>query len=93
MEFAFVNTKDSVVIAGYKIICSTSASLKPPTSCYDGLASARAFNVLLTLPDVTKIFYVAMQIVRNFNGHEILDDKISKVSEPICTGKSASTMC
>ena len=80
-------SEDSVVVAGYKIICSTDVSLTPPTSCYDGLVPANSRDVLLSLPDVTRTFYVAVQIVRNFNGQEVPEDKYSAVSTAFCTGE------
>ena len=82
-----LTTNDSVVVAGYKIICSTDVSLTPPTSCYDGLVPTNSRDVLLSLPDVTRTFYVAVQIVRNFNGQELLEDKYSDVSTAFCSGK------
>ena len=85
-----LTTEDSVVVAGYKIICSTDVSLTPPTSCYDSLVHANTRDVLLSLPDVTKTFYAAVQIVRNFNGQELLDDVYSKSSDAFCPGKQCS---
>ena len=81
-----LTTEDSVVVAGYKIICSTDVSLTPPTSCYDGLVPANSKEVLLSLPNVTRTFYAAVQIIRNFNGQELAEDKYSKVTTPFCTG-------
>ena len=80
-----LTTEDSVVVAGYKIKCSTNVSLTPPTSCYNGLVPADTRDVLLRLPDVTRTFYAAVQIVRNFNGQELLEDKYS-FSSPFCPG-------
>ena len=79
--------EDSVVVAGYKIICSTDVSLYPSTSCYNGLVPANTRQVRLSLPDVSRIFYAAVQIVRNFNGHELREDKYSEVSSAFCTGE------
>ena len=61
--------------------------MTPPISCYDGLVPANFRDVLLSLPDVTRTFYAAVQIVRNFNGHELVEDKYSKVSTAFCTGE------
>ena len=88
-----LTTEDSVVVAGYKIICSTDVSLTPPTSCYDGLVPAKTRDVLLSLPDVTRTFYAAVQIVRNFNGQELSDDKYSDVSLAFCPGKESDLRC
>ena len=82
-----LTTEDSVVVAGYKIICSTDVSLTPPTSCYNGLVPANTRDVLLSLPDVTRTFYAAVQIVRNFNGQELTEDKYSEVGPAFCAGK------
>ena len=82
-----LTTEDSVVVAGYKIICSTDVSLYPSTSCYNGLVPANTRQVRLSLPDVSRIFYAAVQIVRNFNGHELREDKYSEVSSAFCTGE------
>ena len=81
-----LTTEDSVVVAGYKIICSTDVSLTPPTPCYDGSVPVNTTDVLLRLPDVTRTFYAAVQIVRNFNGQELPDDKYSNVSTAFCPG-------
>ena len=82
-------SEDSVVVAGYKIICSTDVSLTSPTSCYNGRVPVNTRDVLLRLPDVTRAFYAAVQIVRNFNGKELLEDKYS-FSSPFCSGKHPS---
>ena len=82
-----LTTEDSVVVAEYKIICSTDVSLTPPTSCYDGLVPANTRDVLLSLPDVTRTFYAAVQIVRNFNGQELSENKYSDVSTAFCTSE------
>ena len=86
-----LTTEDSVVVAGYKIICSTDVSLTPPTSCYDGLVPANTRDVLLSLPDVTRTFYAAVQIVRNFKGHKLKEDKYS-FSSLFCPGKKLLTV-
>ena len=82
-----LTTEDSVVVAGYKIICSTDVSLTPPTSCYNGLVPVNTRDVLLSLPEVTRTFYAAVQMVRNFNGQELPDEKYSDISTAFCSGK------
>ena len=85
--FPSLSTEDKFVVAGYKIICSTDVSLTTLTSCSDGWVHANTKQVLLSLPDVTRTFYAAVQIVRNINGQELLENKYSEVSTAFCTGK------
>ena len=82
-----LTTEDSVVVAGYKITCSTDVSLTPPTPGCDGLVPANTRDVLLSPSDVTRTFYAAVQIVRNINRKKIVEDKYSDVSAAFCTGK------
>ena len=81
-----LSTEDSIVVAGYRVICSTDSALTQRVFCYNNLISVSTREVLLTLPDTTKPFYTAIQVVRNFNGEELLDDEYSPVSDFFCTG-------
>ena len=78
--------KEDAVIAGAKVICSTTFSLASPISCYDGLIPVGTTDILLSLPNVTQKYYVAVQMVRNFNGHELIEPNIDEVSSALCTG-------
>ena len=81
-----LSTEDSIVVAWYRVICSTDSILTQRVSCYNNLVSVSTREVLITLPDTTKPFYTAIQVVRNFNGEELLDDAYSPVSDLFCTG-------
>ena len=81
-------TEESVVVAGYRIVCSTDAQMFHTVPCYNNLVSVTSEMVLLTLPNTTRTYHAAVQIARNFNGKEELEDKLSDVSVEFCTGKS-----
>ena len=88
LKLPSLTTEESAVVAEYRIICSTDVSLTPPTPCYDGSVPVNTTDVLLSLPDVTRTFYAAVQMVRNFNGQELLEDKYSITT--LCSSKQLS---
>ena len=78
--------EEDVVIAGAKVICSRNISFFPLVSCYDGFIPYGTAKIVLSLPDVTKKYYVVAQIVRNFNGHELIEPYLHQVGDAFCTG-------
>ena len=78
--------KEDAVIAGAKVICSRYVYLAPSVPCYDGLVPFGTTDILLSLLDATKKYYVVLQMVRNFNGHELIEPNLDEVSSTLCTG-------
>ncbi|XP_067942984.1 receptor-type tyrosine-protein phosphatase alpha-like [Watersipora subatra] len=81
-------TEESVVVAGYRIICSIDANMSHTVPCYNNLVPVISELVLLTLPNTTRTYHAAVQIARNFNGKEELEDKLSDASVAFCTGRN-----
>jgi len=84
-----LTSEDAVVVAGYNIICSTSADMQQAFDCFEGggLVPPHSKHVLLSLPSVTSPYYAAVQIVRNNRGQPLIDliDQ-PDVSNPFCAG-------
>jgi len=75
----------SVVVAGYRVVCATDTDLLNKVECHDSFIPVDTDRVLLSLPDASIPYYVAVQIVRNLLGKELLEHKYSP-SVQICAG-------
>ena len=54
--------------------------------CHDEVVPLELTNLVIEGRDVYTPFYVAVQVVRNFNGEEIMDEVPSPTSSLICAG-------
>ena len=73
--------------AGYVITCSNSSDMKERNRCHDGVILLNDTNTVIHNRDIYNPFYVSIQVVRNFNGEEVIDDVSSPTSPLICAGK------
>ncbi|KAF6033187.1 hypothetical protein EB796_008506 [Bugula neritina] len=80
-----LTSEESVVVAGYRVVCATDTDLLNKVECHDSFIPVDTDRVLLSLPDASVPYYVAVQIVRNFQGEELLEDKYSP-SVQLCPG-------
>ena len=64
---------------GFRITCSTTQNFTPDSlvSCFAGgaLRPLSERSATLSLPSHTLQYYAAVQVVRNINGNEVVDDK------------------
>ena len=73
--------------ARYVITCSNSPDMTQSSRCHDGVIPLTDTNMVIDNKDVYKPFYVSIQVVRNLNGEELIDDVSSPTSSLICAGK------
>ena len=55
--------------------------------CHDGVIPLNDTNAVIDNRDVYNPLYISIQVVRNFNGEEVIDDVSSPTSSLICAGK------
>ena len=72
--------------AGYVITCSHLPDMTQNVRCHDEIVSLESTDLVIEGRDVYTPFYVSVQVVRNFNGEEIIDDVLSPNSSLICAG-------
>ena len=72
--------------AGYVITCSHLRDMTQSVRCHDEVIPLESTNLVIEGRDVYTPFYSAVQVVRNFNGEEIIDDVSSPASSLICAG-------
>ena len=73
--------------AGYVITCSHLPNMTRSSRCHDGVIPLTDTNAVIDHRDVYNPFYVSIQVVRNFNGEEVIDNVSSPSSSLICAGK------
>ena len=54
--------------------------------CHDKVVSLESTRLLIEGRDVYTPFYIRVQVVRNFNGEEIIDEVPSPTSSVVCAG-------
>lgn len=71
--------------AGYIVNCSNSP--EQSSRCHAGVIPLTETNTVIYDKDVYNPFYVSIQVLRNFNGEEVIDNVLSPTSALICAGK------
>ena len=73
--------------AGYVLTCSHLPNMTQSTRCHDGVIPLTETSAIIGNRDVYEPFFISIQVVRNFNGEEVIDDVLSPSSSMICAGK------
>lgn len=79
--------EDNIVVAGYRVFCSTNRSMTPDVPCYDGLVPVEAKEATLRLSDTSKPVYATVKVVRNFNGAVLQEEgNFLVTNQSLCPG-------
>lgn len=72
--------------AGYTITCSHLPDMTQSVRCHNAIVPLESIELVVEGTDVYTPFYITVQVVRNFNGEEIIDKVSSPTSSLICAG-------
>ena len=72
--------------AGYVITCSHLSNMTQSVRCHNEIIPLESTSLEIEGRDIYTPFYVAVQVARNFNSEEIIDEVSSRTSALICAG-------